>query len=80
MAQKTMNLSAGEVLEVIYTDDDPLLVYAIKVKIIDDQIGHDVDSPSTITAVPLNFNTIKNKINENFVVDVPTLQTYLEKN
>ena len=57
MAQKTINLSAGEVLEVIYTDDDPLLVYGVKVKIIDEQIGHDADSPSTITAVPLNFNT-----------------------
>jgi len=59
MAQKTINLSAGEVLEVIYTDDDPLLVYGVKVKIIDEQIGHDADSPTTVTAVPLNLNTIK---------------------
>lgn len=62
MQQSVIELLAGEVVEVIYTDLTPQLVYGIKVKILDGQL---VDpeipeiSPSIITAVPLNFSYIR---------------------
>jgi hypothetical protein len=59
MSAIPINLTAGEVLEVIYTDDNPNLVYGIKVKILDNLPAADEESPVAITAVPLNFNYIR---------------------
>ena len=59
MAASTIELTAGEVLEVIYTDDNPELVYGVKVKILDNNIGHTPEDTSVITAVPLNFSYIR---------------------
>ena len=62
MQQSVIELLAGEVVEVIYTDLTPQLVYGIKVKILDGQTP-DPElpeiSPSIITAVPLNFSYIR---------------------
>ena len=60
MSAIPINLTAGEVLEVIYTDDNPNLVYGIKVKVLDGQSYTDVNSAAIITAVPLNFNCFRN--------------------
>ena len=59
MSARVLNLTAGEVLKVIYTDENPLLVYGIKVKVLDGQPYTDVNSAAIITAVPLNFNCVR---------------------
>ena len=59
MSARVLNLTAGEVLKVIYTDENPLLVYGIKVKVLDGQSYTDVNSAAIITAVPLNFNCVR---------------------
>ena len=59
MAAAEIKLTAAEVLKVIYTDENPLLVYGIKVKVLDGQPYTDVNSAAIITAVPLNFNYVR---------------------
>jgi len=59
MATPILELTPGEVLEVIYTDNNPLLVYGIKVKILDGIAATDAESTTVITAMPLNFSYIR---------------------
>ena len=59
MAAPILELTPAEVLEVIYTDENPLLVYGIKVKVLDGMPATDAESTTVITAVPLNFSYIR---------------------
>ena len=55
----SIQLMPAEVLEVIYEDKTPSLIYAIKAKIIDGRPVTDAESPSVLTAIPLNFSYIR---------------------
>jgi hypothetical protein len=60
MASKQgIELLAAEVKEVIYTDDNPNLVYGVKVKVLDDKPAADEESVTVQTAVPLNYNVVR---------------------
>jgi len=50
---------SAEVKEVIYTDNNPSLVYGIKVKILDNTISNDDESVTLITAIPINYNILR---------------------
>jgi len=52
-------ISAGEVLEVIYDDTKPNLIYALKVKEIGSGPSSDVAEVTTITAKPLNIGFLR---------------------
>ena len=54
-----MELRPAEVLEVIYEDTSPSLIYGIKVKPLDSRPVTDAESPSVVTAIPLNFSYIR---------------------
>ena len=54
-----MELRPAEVLEVIYEDKTPSLIYGIKVKPLDSRPVTDAESPSVVTAIPLNFSYIR---------------------
>jgi hypothetical protein len=54
-----MELRPAEVLEVIYEDTSPSLIYGIKVKPLDSSPVTDAESPSVVTAIPLNFSYIR---------------------
>ena len=57
---KLYQIMPAEVLEVIYKDENPELIYGVKVKILSDgAAGDDETSASTITAVPLNYNSLR---------------------
>jgi hypothetical protein len=57
---KLYQIMPAEVLEVIYKDDSPELIYGIKVKILaDGSAAEDETSTSVITAVPINYNNIR---------------------
>lgn len=50
----------AEVLEVIYSDSKPELIYGIKAKLVDNKVGiGDSTYITTITALPLNSNIIR---------------------
>lgn len=49
----------GEVLEVIYEDSEPSLIYGIKVKLFDLTPVVDATSVNVITAKPLNLNVLR---------------------
>ena len=55
----SIQLMPAEVLEVIYEDKTPSLIYGIKAKIIDGRPVTDAESPSVLTAIPLNFSYIR---------------------
>jgi hypothetical protein len=55
----SIQLMPAEVLEVIYEDKSPSLIYAIKAKVIDGRPVTDAESPSVLTAIPLNFSYIR---------------------
>lgn len=48
----------AEVLEVIYNDTNPELLYGIKCKIKNLQVANDPNDPTVITAIPINYNNI----------------------
>jgi hypothetical protein len=52
-------LTPAEVLEVIYDDDTPGLIYGLKVKILDETAADDETSPAVMTAKPLNMNMLR---------------------
>ena len=52
-------ITAGEVLEVIYDDNKPNLIYALKVKEIGSGPASDVSEVTTITAKPLNIGFLR---------------------
>jgi hypothetical protein len=52
-------IEPAEVLDVIYNDLNPNLVYGIKVKILDEITATDETSTSVITAKPLNLNMLR---------------------
>lgn len=52
-------ISAGEVLEVIYSDENPNLVYGLKVKELASTPASDVAEITTITAKPLNTGFLR---------------------
>ena len=52
-------ISAGEVLEVIYSDDNPNLVYGLKVKELGGTPASDVAEVTTVTAKPLNIGFLR---------------------
>lgn len=52
-------ISAGEVLEVIYNDDKPNLIYGLKVKELGGGPASDVAEVTTITAKPLNIGFLR---------------------
>ena len=52
-------ISAGEVLEVIYSDDNPNLVYGLKVKEFASTPASDVAEVTTVTAKPLNTGFLR---------------------
>ena len=54
-----IQLMPAEVLEVIYEDKNPSLIYAIKAKVLDSRPVTDAESPSVLTAIPLNFSYIR---------------------
>jgi hypothetical protein len=54
-----IELLAAEVKEVIYTDENPNLVYGVKVKVLDDKPATDEESVTVQTAVPLNYNIVR---------------------
>lgn len=57
---KHYQLMPAEVLEVMYSDENPEFIYGVKVKVMgDNQKAEDESSPSLITAVPLNYNIIR---------------------
>jgi hypothetical protein len=55
----SLNIIAAEVLEVIYTDKNPNLIYGIKCKLFDTSRIDDETSPGAITASPLNSNILR---------------------
>ena len=60
MASKQgIELLAAEVKEVIYTDENPSLVYGVKVKLLDATPAQDEESVTVQTAVPLNYNVVR---------------------
>ena len=52
-------ITAGEVLEVIYSDENPNLVYGLKVKELGSTPASDVAEITTITAKPLNTGFLR---------------------
>jgi hypothetical protein len=52
-------ISAAEVLEVIYVDDNPNLIYGLKVKEFGSTPASDVAEVTTITAKPLNTSILR---------------------
>jgi hypothetical protein len=52
-------ISAGEVLEVIYSDENPNLVYGLKVKELGSSPASDVAEVTTVTAKPLNTGFLR---------------------
>lgn len=56
---KVLDITVGEVLEVIYNDKNPNLTYGIKVKLFDNTLVEDSTSPGAITATPLNSNILR---------------------
>ena len=76
MAAPILELTPAEVLEVIYTDDNPLLVYGIKVKVLDGITVTDPESTTVITAVPLNFSYIRVPIVGEIVIIINAPSSY----
>ena len=56
---KAIEITVGEVLEIIYDDKNPNLSYGIKVKLFDASNVEDSSSPGVITASPLNSNVLR---------------------
>jgi hypothetical protein len=52
-------ITPAEVLEVIYTDENPNLIYGLKVKEFGSGVSSDASSPAVITAKPLNMSYIR---------------------
>lgn len=55
----TYNISAAEVLEVLYTDSNPNLIYGVKAKTLSSSGRGDSASTSVSTYKPLNTNSIR---------------------
>lgn len=71
-----IQIYVAEVLEVIYTDSNPNLIYGLKVKLKDFIAADDVDSVHIITAKPLNMNLIRIPIVGEFVLVARTVSSY----
>jgi len=56
---KSVDITVGEVLDIIYDDKNPNLSYGIKVKLFDASNVEDSSSPGAITASPLNSNVLR---------------------
>ena len=52
-------ITSGEVLEVLYGDSNPNLIYGIKVKPLDNTPADDETTLSVITAKPLNTSILR---------------------
>ena len=76
MATPILELTPAEVLEVIYTDENPLLVYGIKVKVLDGIAATDAESTTVITALPLNFSYIRVPLVGEIVIIINAPSTY----
>lgn len=71
-----IQIYVAEVLEVIYSDSNPNLIYGLKVKLKDLIAADDVDSVHVITAKPLNMNLVRIPIVGEFVLVARTISSY----
>lgn len=58
-SEGSFQIVPAEVLEVVYNDSNPNLIYSVKAKILDNTSAKDVSSITVITAKPLNINNIR---------------------
>lgn len=78
---KLYQIMPAEVLEVIYKDDNPELIYGVKAKILaDGSAADDETSASTLTAVPLNYNSIRMPLKGEVVLLVKAPSPYASGN
>ena len=76
IGNESYELMPAEVLEVLYTDENPELIYGIKAKIKDDQIYVDEESLTVITAIPINFSQIRIPITGEIVLLIKAPASY----
>jgi hypothetical protein len=71
-----ISIVAAEVVEVIYNDKNPNLIYGIKVKLFDGTVIDDETSPGAITAMPLNSNVLRIPLKGEVVLLVKAPSSY----
>lgn len=83
MANTKFSTSAGqfdlmpaEVLEVIYDDSNPNLLYGVKVKMVDDTPSTNPNGTGSITAVPLNMNMLRIPLVGEVVLLIKSVNSY----
>lgn len=67
---------SAEVLDVIYDDANPNLIYGIKAKILDSNIANSASDPNVITAKPINYNYIRIPIVGEIVLLIKAASSY----
>jgi hypothetical protein len=74
-----VQLLSAEVVEVIYTDDNPKLLYGLKVKMVGGSSAAG-SNPATFTAVPLNTNIVRIPLVGEIVVLIKAPSSYSSAN